>query len=142
MSRAQRTLCLDGPLLYLEEARRLDAGAAIEEAEWAKARHIAEIASLEVDAERTAEADWAVFTDHTSKSSRKRPKKGRGRKGKSDVAAATSSDGENPYIAQCSKNFHQNSSIQLPGYQAQNLKKPAIRPRPGQPKPSQGKPSR
>lgn len=64
MSPAERTLLCDGPLLYFEEARRLEPAVQIEDYEWAEARRTAELAALEVHAEKAADEDAAfVFTD-------------------------------------------------------------------------------
>lgn len=54
MSEAQRVV-QQGPLPYLSEALRLDAGIGIEASEWAEAGQIAQMAALEVEAERAAD---------------------------------------------------------------------------------------
>ncbi|CAO1635407.1 unnamed protein product [Sympodiomycopsis kandeliae] len=54
MSEAEFTLH-NGPLVYLEESRRLDPNIVIEAIEWEEAQTISENAQLEVDAEMTAD---------------------------------------------------------------------------------------
>ncbi|CAO1626379.1 unnamed protein product [Parajaminaea phylloscopi] len=61
LSDAQRILYLDGPLLYLEEARRLDPAVQILACEWSEAHRIADQAALEVDAEMAADDGEDLF---------------------------------------------------------------------------------
>lgn len=66
LSNAQRTLYYDGPLLYLEEARRLDVAVHIEASDWAEAHRVANMAALEVDAEMAADDGDHLFGDDAS----------------------------------------------------------------------------